>query len=59
MWNKLMAINSFFLWPATCVFLIYTAGRGLVTGEWKLFVVALVVFTIFTIAEIVLGIMSD
>lgn len=59
MWNKLLGINSFILWPAAIIFVIYSAGRGVLTLEWKMLVVALVLFVVVTIVEIVLSIMSD
>jgi hypothetical protein len=59
MWNKLLGINSFVLWPATIIFMVYSAGRAVMTLQWKMLVVAIVIFAIFTIVEIILGMMSD
>lgn len=59
MWNRLLGINSFILWPAAIIFMLYTAGRAILTMQWKMFVVAIVIFVVFTIVEVVLAIMSD
>lgn len=59
MWNKLMGVNSFFFWPASLIFLLYAAGRAVLTLEWKMLVFATVLFAVFCVVEVVLGIMSD
>ena len=59
MWNKLLGINSFIFWPAAFIFMVYSGGRAILTLQWKMLVVAVVIFAVFTIVEIVLAIMSD
>lgn len=59
MWNRLLGVNSFILWPAAIIFMLYAAGRAILTLQWKMLVVAIVVFAVFTIVEVVLAIMSD
>jgi hypothetical protein len=59
MWNKVMGFNSFVLWPIALIFLIYSAGRAAILFDWRTFVVALVIFIILTIVQMVLAIMSD
>ncbi len=59
MWNRLMGINSFLFWPAAFVFVLYAAGRAVMTLQWKMLIVAIIIFLAFTIAEVVLGILSD
>lgn len=54
-----MAVNSFFVWPVTFIFLIYSVGRAALFFEWKLFLVAVVLFGMSTLAQIVIGILSD
>jgi len=59
MWEKVMAVNSFCIWPLTLVFLIYAAGRTVLLFQWKLLVIAIILFGLATIAQIALGILSD
>jgi membrane protein DedA with SNARE-associated domain len=59
MWNTLMAVNSFMVWPLAFVFLMYTLGRAIMFLEWKLLVLGIVVFIIASFVEVVLGILSD
>ena len=59
MWNKLLALNSFALWPAAGIFMFYSAGHAVLTFEWKMLVVAVIVFVVFTIVEVVLALLSD
>ena len=59
MWNKLLAVNSFIIWPIAFIFMVYAAGRAILVFEWKMLVVAVVIFAIFCVVEIVLAIMSD
>ncbi len=55
MWNTVMAINTFIVLPIVSIFLVYAFGRAVILWEWKLFVIALVVFSIAVIAELILG----
>lgn len=57
MWNTLLNINGIILSLLT-VFLIYAAGRAILLLEWKLFVIALILFLIGIIAEVVLAILD-
>jgi hypothetical protein len=59
MWDSIMAVNSFFVWPVTFIFLLYSVGRAALFFEWKLFLVAVVLFGMSTLAQIVIGILSD
>ncbi|TSC61450.1 MAG: hypothetical protein Athens041674_767 [Parcubacteria group bacterium Athens0416_74] len=59
MWNRILGLNSFILWPAAAVFMLYAAGRAVLTLQWKMLLLAFVIFVVFTIAEVVLAIMSD
>ena len=59
MWGTIMAINSFIVWPATVIFLIYATGYSIIFVQWKLFVIGLVLFTIATIVQVVLGILTE
>lgn len=54
-----MGINSFVFWPATLIFLLYAAGRAVLTLEWKMFVIALVIFSVISAVSFVLAVMSD
>jgi hypothetical protein len=59
MWNTILGVNSFIVWPLTVVFLVYSAGRVLLFFDWKLFIVAVIVFLISTAAGLALSILSD
>jgi hypothetical protein len=59
MWNRILALNSFILWPAAAVFMLYAAGRAVLTLQWKMLLLAFVIFIVFTIAGVVLAILSD
>lgn len=59
MWGTILAINSLVVWPAAVIFLIYATGHSIIYWQWKLFVIALVVFVIATIIQVVLGILVE
>ncbi len=59
MWGTIMAVNSFVVWPASVIFLIYATGYSIVHVQWKLFVIGLVFFAITTIAQFVLGAIAE
>ncbi len=59
MWNKILAVNSFTFWPVSFIFVIYALGRAIITLHWKMLVIAIIFFIITTIAEVVLGILSE
>jgi|GEM_PF-7042750 len=59
MWNKLLGVNSFFFWPASIIFVVYAAGRAVLTLQWKMLVVAIIVFIVFSIIEVILAILSE
>jgi len=54
MWNMLITINSVFLSFAS-IFLIYSIGAALIRGEWKLLLLAFLLFVFVGITEIVLA----
>ncbi len=54
MWNIIMVINSVFLALAT-TFLIYTIGAAIILGEWKLFLLALLLFIFLGITQIAIA----
>ena len=59
MWGTILAINSVVIWPVAVVFLIYATGHSIIFWQWKLFIIAVVVFIIATIAQVVLGILTE
>ncbi len=59
MWGTIMAINSFFVWPLTFIFLVYSLGRMALFFEWKLFVIAALCFALATAAQMVIGVISE
>lgn len=59
MWSSIMAVNSFFVWPLTFIFLVYSVGRMALFFEWKLFVIAALLFALSTAAQMVIGVLSE
>ncbi len=59
MWSTILAANSLVVWPAAVIFLIYATGYSIIHLQWKLFVIAVVIFIIATIAQVVLGILTE
>lgn len=59
MWNKLLAFNSFIIWPATGIFLVYTIGRALLHGDWFLLGVGLALFGIAIVVQTILAALSE
>jgi hypothetical protein len=59
MWGTLLAINSFFVWPISLMFLVYSVGRTVLFWEWKLLIIALIIFGIVTFAQMILGVLGD
>lgn len=54
-----MAVNSFFVWPLSLIFLVYSIGRAVLFFEWKLFLLAAIVFALTTMAQMAIGILSE
>ncbi len=59
MWGSIMAVNSFFVWPLSFIFLIYSIGRMVMFFEWKLFLLAVVVFVLTTFAQMAISMLAD
>ncbi len=54
-----MAVNSFFVWPLTFIFLVYSIGRMALFFEWKTFVIAVLLFALSSFSQIVISMISD
>lgn len=54
-----MAVNSFFVWPLTFIFLVYSIGRMALFFEWKLFLIAAICFAVSTAAQMAIAVISD
>ena len=54
MWPVLLAINGI-LWIGTSVFLIYAVGAGILNGEGKQLLLALGLFILSIILELVIA----
>ncbi len=54
MWNIAVIINSVFLALST-VFFIYSIGAALILGQWKLLLLAFLLFVFLGITQIVLA----
>lgn len=59
MWGSIMAVNSFFVWPLTFIFLIYSIGRMVLFFDWRLFMIAAILFALSTAAQMVIGVLSE
>jgi len=59
MCNTLLGGNSFILWPASFIFLLYSIGHSILYLEWKMFVIAAIFFAITTVVEVVLATLAD
>ena len=59
MWGYIMAVNSFFVWPVTFIFLIYSIGRMALFFEWKVFLIAAILFALSTASQMVIGVLSE
>lgn len=58
MWNTALAINSFIIWPMCSIFFLYSVGRGILTTDWKLFVIAGILWLLTTLAAAILAMLS-
>lgn len=58
MWNKILGINTFVIWPATGIFFVYALGHVFFTGDWKLLAVSAGLFVLSIVTQILLGILS-
>ena len=54
MWNIIMVVNSVFL-ALAATFLIYTTGAAIILGEWKLVLLALLLFIFLGITQIAIA----
>lgn len=59
LWNRLLGLNSFIIWPATGILLVYAIGRAILHGEWQLLGIAAALFGLEIIVQVVLAILSD
>ena len=59
MWNWILGINSFILWPASFIFLLYAAGRAILFLDWKLLIIAAVFAALTTGAAVVFAMLND
>jgi hypothetical protein len=58
MWHTILAIVSV-LWILVSIFLIYAASHLLFTFDWKLLVIAAIVWAIITASVIAAGILAE
>lgn len=58
MWGTALGINSFIIWPISFIFLVYSVGHAILFQDWKTLVIAIVVFILASIAEVILGILA-
>lgn len=59
MWGTVMAINSFVIWPIAFIFLIYSIGRAVLFFEWKMMVLAIIMFSASIAAQMVVAVISE
>lgn len=58
-WNRLLGLNSFVIWPATGILLVYALGRAILHGDWQLLGLSAALFGLAIIVQVVLAILSD
>ncbi len=59
MWNKILAVNTFVIWPLTGILFVYALGNIFFTGNWKLVVISGALFVGAVIAQFVLGVLDS
>ncbi len=59
MWGSIMAVNSFVIWPLSLIFLVYSIGRAVIFLDWKIFVIAALIFAASIATQMVLSILAD
>ncbi|MFA7309644.1 MAG: hypothetical protein WC050_01950 [Candidatus Paceibacterota bacterium] len=59
MWNWILGINSFILWPASVIFFLYAVGRAILFLDWKLLIIAAVFVVLTTGSAVVFAMLSD
>ncbi|MBV9159449.1 MAG: hypothetical protein JO019_02515 [Candidatus Kaiserbacteria bacterium] len=59
MWSKMMAVNSLVVLPIAFVFVTYALFRAVFFFNWKLFWIALVIFLVVLVIEVILGALAE
>jgi hypothetical protein len=59
MWHTALGVTSFIVMPIAFVFLVYATLHSIFTWEWRLFVIALIIFAVATITHTVIGIIAE
>ena len=59
MWHTALGITSFIIIPPLFIFLVYATGHAILTGAWKLFLIAAILFVIAIAAHTVIGIIAE
>lgn len=59
MWHTALGVTSFVVMPIAFVFLVYATFHSIFTFEWRLFVVAALIFIVATIVHTVIGIIAE
>lgn len=59
MWNTALGISSLVVMPLAFIFLVYATGHAIFTWEWRMFLIALIVFAVAVVAHAILGILSE
>jgi len=58
MWGILLTVNSV-LWALAATYFVYSIGTAILTWSGKQFLLGLVIFVFFSIAEIVIAAISE
>ena len=59
MWHTALGVTSFVVMPIAFVFLVYATFHSIFTWEWRLFVIALIIFLVAIIAHTIIGIIAE
>ena len=58
MWGPILQVNSV-LWILSAVFVVYSAGSAILFWSWKQFLLSLLLFAFFSVAEIALSALAE
>ncbi len=58
MWGTILLVNSV-LWVLAATYFVYSLGTAIIMWSWKQFLIALLVFVLLSVAEIVLAAIAE
>lgn len=58
MWGTILQVNSI-LWVIAGIYFIYSIGAAILIPSWKQFLLGLLIFVFFTLAEVALAAIAE